>query len=154
MHYQITVNKEQLIALRYACELLARCCLYESTEKKDIRHLQTTKENSQIAKDIERYCQGGASILDACRNVLDMYTQNVDHHRTPWDLMQVFRYQLWNERKDKPQGWGGTDSNTPMKFGPQPLAKVEKVDLPSCAERSESVRGLESQIHDSEGKTA
>jgi len=119
VQYQITVNQAQLVALRHACELLARCCLYESESK---------TERSQIVKDIVRYHEYGNSVSDAARDALDRYTFAIDNHRTPWDLMQVFRYQLWNDRTDKPSGWGGTDSNVPMTMGLHRLPKIEKLD--------------------------
>lgn len=44
-----------------------------------------------------------------------------------FDLHQVLRKRLWEDRPEHEKSYITVDSDTPMRFGSEPLAKIEKI---------------------------
>ena len=45
-----------------------------------------------------------------------------------FDIHQVIRKQLWDDRPDDQKSFITVDSDTPMAFGDEPLAKISRIE--------------------------
>lgn len=132
--YSLTINKEQARVICEALEVYSR-----------LKHGQID-ELRNLFRD--RWCEPNGSfnwsseyLFDALKSVIFPELEKNSYHgvgskiypesTVALDVMQVLRYRLaWDrleaEGKDKPEHWG-VHYNEPMRFGSEPLAKIEAV---------------------------
>lgn len=137
MNYKIEVTEEQLRLLQHATEFASRfiCGQVETSYWPDVA-LEGPAQRKIDGGNVSTWCDMRDKIDDLMGQVKQIgwkmprggsygvgYTPYTDNL---WDLSQVFRHRLYT---DAPGGKSAMHvaGDTPIKWGDQPLAKIEKL---------------------------
>jgi len=142
--YQITATEEQAKVIQAACEFLSRV---QGGQVLEVFHHLPLRKDIDWSVYIEIQDELKKRMPEILKDGIDGYSShfgvgNPDlpkSHDIAWDLYQVIRHQLswdyaikegWVEDLNSPRDWSnmlGCSWDTPMKFGSEPLAKIEKM---------------------------
>ena len=142
--YNLQVTEEQLKVISTACELLSRIQggqIREAFEhlplKKDVNWNVYHEIQDELTKRMPEILEDG---IDGWSSSFGVGSSKVHkYHDIAWDLYTTTRYHLsweaaiekgWVEDLNSPRDWSrmlGVSFDTPMKFGTEPLAKIERV---------------------------
>ncbi len=142
--YNLTITEEQLKVISTACELLSRIQggqIREAFEhlplKKDIDWSVYHKIQDEVTKKMPEILEDEINGWNSHFGV--GCSKLPDSHDIAWDLYTTTRHQLsweyaieqgWVEDFNSPRDWKnmlGVSYDSPMKFGTEPLAKIERV---------------------------
>ena len=142
--YNLTITEEQLKVISTACELLSRiqggqiCEAFEHLPLRknvdwNVYHEIQDELTKRMPEILEDEINGWNSHFGVGCSKLP------DSHDIAWDLYTTTRHQLsweyaieqgWVEDFNSPRDWKnmlGVSYDSPMKFGTEPLAKIERV---------------------------
>jgi hypothetical protein len=142
--YTLTITEKQAKTIMDACELLSRIQggqIREAFEhlplKKDINWSVYHEIQDELTKRMPEILEDS---IDGWRRHFGVgHPELPEIHDIAWDLYQVLRHQLswecaiekgWVKDFNSPRDWSnmiGCSWDTPMKFGTEPLAKMERV---------------------------
>jgi hypothetical protein len=143
--YNLTITKEQAVAISFACDVLQRIQLGQWEEIVDWLPLKRPTDYEQLHADRRTI---GKILAYHMIDGIDGYgsSLSIGHPDLPknngvlYDIHQVIRYKLaWEqavengviESEDSPRKWPEMMQvcyDDPMKWGDQPLAKMERID--------------------------
>lgn len=143
--YTITVTKEQARVIQHATELLARVMSGQWREILDWLPLDEKIDYGKFHDDVDEMTkilsQHMHKKIDGYRSSFGVGHPDIHrYHDISWDLCQVIRHKLSMvqavedgiiESEDSPRDWNkmlGVNYDPPMKWGAEPLAKMEKID--------------------------
>lgn len=130
--YKLTINKEQARVICEALELYSRLKHGQISELRNLFMDRWCAPNSPFNWDNEWILNALKSMIfpELDRNAsYGVGNKIYPESSVAWDVMQVLRHRLaWDrlkaEGKDKPEHYG-VQYNPPMRFGSEPLAKIE-----------------------------
>ena len=142
--YNLQVTEEQLKVISTACELLSRIQggqIREAFEhlplKKDVNWNVYHEIQDELTKRMPEILEDG---IDGWSSSFGVGSSKVHkYHDIAWDLYQVIRYEISTEKaiedgiiqKKGERDWSKmmtVNYDPPMKFGVEPLAKMDRVN--------------------------
>ena len=143
--YTLTITEEQAKVIEHSTELLSRIMGGQWREVLDWLPLQKEIDWEEYHNDVNimtailsKHMIDG---IDGWSSSFGVGSSKVHrYHDIAWDLHQVVRHKLsWEgavergviENEDSPRNWTEmmtVNCDTPIKFGPEPLAKMERID--------------------------
>lgn len=142
--YNIRVSKRQLELLSYACGQFSRLICGQDWAFQELMEEAWEKRCKEAVggHGMDKEWDGGwyAMRHDAeaiCKQIKKRFwgmewnaMYGVGYDDTVdilFDLHQVIRKRLWYDRPEHEKSYITVDSDTPMQFGSEPLAKIEKI---------------------------
>lgn len=140
-NYTLLLTERQVRLLSYACDRLSRIiCGQDWTYQEFMEEAWEKRCKEATGKSMDEEWDGGwhnmrAETEELCQKIKKKYwgldsnaLYGIRYDDTAdilFDLHQVCRYQLW---LDGDRQFHGVDSDTPMRFGSEPLASIERTD--------------------------
>jgi len=124
--YTITCSEKQLKAISLACEILSRL---------QCGHISAVLDQCKNEKG-ESFCIPYESIHKVEKIIKPILGLGLNAHYGVgkfdsadilWDIYQVIRHQIWNDRDIRERNNWCVDASPALKFGSEELIKVEKI---------------------------
>lgn len=141
MKYRITLNEEQLRAIKDACELRFRIDLLQDYQLSDIiAQIDTdfSPENPKHEEIFNNYIEKRRhiqAIVEALFEIASPLAQRMSHGRTRdmqslvcEDIWQCCRHEIWKNNLHKGDTGYSVDSRPPMQVSDQELPTIETLE--------------------------
>ena len=140
--YQLELTERQAKLLSYACDRLSRIiCGQDWTYQEFMEEAWEKRCKEATGKSMDKEWDGGWSAMredaeEICKKIkkrfwnLDSNTfYGIGYDDTAnilYDIHQVLRRQLWEDKPSGKKSFITVDSDTPMRTGSEPLAQISK----------------------------